>query len=390
MAIGWKQKRQVPELRAVLLSPRADEAREFRLLKSEALIGSDEDSQFVIRRPSVSRRHASLSFRKDHYEISDLDSTNGTFVNGQRVKGPIAVEVGDEIHIGDATFILAKPAGSGILPSAGKRGLPKKVLTLRGGFEVALLTFAFGFAAAQYLAYLTYHEQNRLILAEAVPVNLPDKLTMPPATPVLSVAPKELTGQGTAPKTESATGLTPEMVARTVARPPRAIPTSGSIAAKELAGGIALAGLFARSGADAGRPAPDFTLAELNGTDVTLSAMHGKVVLLNFWATWCGACRSEMPSLESLYRNFRSYREFAVLTVSVDQRGKSAVAQFMASNGYDFPVLLDSGNAMSSAYGVRGLPSTFVIGRDGQIIWNCAGALDWSNPTIRDALQKLL
>ena len=83
----------------------------------------------------------------------------------------------------------------------------------------------------------------------------------------------------------------------------------------------------------------------LSGSEVALDTIRGKVVLLNFWATWCGACRSEMPSLENLYRDFHHYPDFAVLTVSIDQRGKPAVAQFMASNGYNFPVLLDTGNA---------------------------------------------
>ena len=118
--------------------------------------------------------------------------------------------------------------------------------------------------------------------------------------------------------------------------------------------------------------------------------MRGKIVLLNFWATWCGACRSEMPSLENLYRDFRSYQDFAVLAVSIDRRGNRAVAQFMANNGYNFPVLLDGENIASGAYGVSGIPSTFVIGRHGRIIWNCVGALDWSNPSLRDALKKLL
>ncbi|MGH7984856.1 MAG: TlpA family protein disulfide reductase [Candidatus Acidiferrales bacterium] len=182
----------------------------------------------------------------------------------------------------------------------------------------------------------------------------------------------------------------PKLVGRVVAPAPSSIATSATITAKELAGGIALARLITGSGAEAGRSAPAFALVGLNGTDVALGAMRGKVVLLNFWATWCGACRSEMPSLENLYRDFRSYRDFALITVSVNRRGKLAVSQFMAASGYDFPVLLDPSYATSAAYGVRSIPSIFVIGRNGQIIWNCVGALDWSNPTIRDALKKLL
>ena len=136
--------------------------------------------------------------------------------------------------------------------------------------------------------------------------------------------------------------------------------------------------------------APDFELPALDGSEVALRSLRRKVVLLNFWATWCGACRSEMPALEGLYRDLRSNPDFALITVSGSGRGAGPVAQFMERNGYDFPVLVDDANATGSAYGVSGIPSTFVIGRDGQIVWNCVGAIDWSNPILREALNKLL
>jgi pSer/pThr/pTyr-binding forkhead associated (FHA) protein len=101
-------------------------------LKSEVTVGSAEDNQFVIRRPSVLPLHASLACRKDHYQISDLGSTNGTFVKGQRVRRPTILEFGDDIRIGDAAFIVAKPAGSDVLPLTGTPALPKKILTWRG------------------------------------------------------------------------------------------------------------------------------------------------------------------------------------------------------------------------------------------------------------------
>jgi peroxiredoxin len=381
LSIGWKRNRPVPEMRFVPLNARTGEPGEFRVLQSEAVIGSGEDNQFVIRRPSVSHRHASLAFRKDHYEIADLDSTNGTFVNGRRVKGAAAVKLGDEIRLGDAAFILAKPVARA---SQRKRVLPKKVLTLRGGCELILLAFAIGFGAAQYLAYLMYHAQNHLILAEAVPVPTPRGVAESPAAKPAPPAIKA------APQTARSPVAAPKVIAEPAAPPPSTISNADKIAAKELAGGVTLAGLIAGSGTAAGQSAPAFNLPELNGTDVTLNAMRGKVVLLNFWATWCSACRREIPSLENLYRDFRSDPNFAMLTVSIDQNGKPAVTQFMADNGYDFPVLLDPSNATSVAYGVDGIPTTFVIGPNGQIIWNCVGAPDWSNPSIRAALKKLL
>ncbi|HJU11501.1 MAG TPA: redoxin domain-containing protein, partial [Candidatus Binataceae bacterium] len=356
---------------------KADEPCEFRLLSSEALIGSSEDNQFVIRRSCVSRRHAALRFVKDQYELSDLGSTNGTFINGQRITGRTRVELGDEIRIGDAAFIVAKPVCSGSV-RPGKSNLPKKVLTFRGACEIILLTFAVGFGAAQYLAYLTYHEQSRLILAEAVPLNQSPTVHVPsvpqqPSAPV----PSKTIGHQVSSETQSR-------------RPASKSSNSDTFAVRELAGGNELSGLITGSGTKAGLPAPDFGLMDLNGKRVTLHGLQGNIVLLNFWATWCGSCRSEMPSLEHFYRQFHSYSDLAVLTVSVDARGKPAVAQFMASNQYDFPVLLDENNTTGGAYGVSGIPSTFVIGRDGKIIWNCVGALDWSNPRISEILMTLL
>ncbi len=381
MTIGWKRNYQVPEMRFVPLNPRTGEAGEFRVLQSEAVIGSGENNQFVIRRSSVSHRHASLAFRKDHFEIADLDSTNGTFVNGRRIKGTATLKLGDEIRFADVAFVLANPADASVRALKRKSALPKKVLTLRGACELVLLAFAIGFGAAQYLAYLMYHAQDRLILAEAVP--LPPNNA--PGTPMKAAAPPIMPA---APQSARAPASASKVIAEAPA--PSTSANADTIATKELAGSVALARLIDGSGTAAGQAAPNFNLTELNGGDVTLNTMRGKVVLLNFWATWCLSCRGEMPSLEKLYRDFRAYPDFTMLAVSVNQDGKPAVTHFMADNGYDFPVLLDPSNVTSAAYGVSGIPSTFVIGRKGQLIWNCLGAPNWSDPTIRAALKKLL
>lgn len=210
-------------------------------------------------------------------------------------------------------------------------------------------------------------------------------------TPVSTATPKSPASKSTPSKTASPK-TKPETVARAVRSAPSVTKVSDSSAAiaKDLAGGTALTRLIAGSGTDAGRIAPNFELPNLKGTEISLAGMRGKVVLLNFWATWCGACRSEMPSLEKLYWHFHSYHDFAMLTVSINRRGKATVSRFMARKGYTFPVLLDTSDATGAAYGVSGIPSTFVIGRNGQIIWNCVGALDWSSPRLRDALKRLL
>jgi peroxiredoxin len=405
----WRRQRQLPEIRFLALNPSSAKAREFRVLKSEIAIGSAEENQFVIPRASVSRRHATLAYRKDHYELFDSGSTNGTFLNGTRVTDPAKGEAGDEVRLRDALFALARPLG---VPAASTRA-PGKGLSRRGLSEAIVLAFAVGFGAAQYLAYLFYHEQNRLILAEAVPI---------PAAPAANVVPPNAAPQPSARTTSPPAELhahlgasrpatelraPPKTSPRTIhhARPPETpvavareraltIPElkhPAPVGDKELAGGITLAGLIKGSGTAAGRPAPDLSLPDLDGNDVSLAEMRGKIVLLNFWATWCGACRSEMPSLEGLYRDFRSYPDFAVLTVNIDNRsGKQSVARVMAIGGYDFPVLLDGENAAKGSYGVSGISSTFMIGRQGRIIWNCVGALDWSNQSLRDALKKLL
>ena len=152
----------------------------------------------------------------------------------------------------------------------------------------------------------------------------------------------------------------------------------------------AIAAGLTSSSTSARQHAPSFSLPSLDGKEIALETLRGKVVLLTFWATWCGPCRSEMPALEQLYRDFRAYPDFALLTVNTEQRSMRSLREFIAKNNYDFPVLLDADNAVSAAYGVSALPSAFVIDREGRIVFSHAGALDWSDSSLREALQKLL
>lgn len=408
MAIRGRRKRAIPEVRLLALSPRAGESAELRILQSEVSVGSTDDNQFPIRRPSISRRHASLAFRDDGFDLTDLNSTNGTFVNGRRIEGTARIEIGDEIRFGDAGFIVGKPAGA--KPVVSRANLPRKVFTWRGTFEVALLALAVGFGAAQYLAYLMYHEENRLQLAKAVPISAAPHLAAPiPASSPPATPPTRGMAAPNPPAPRSVSASTPRAEVRATAAPaasrlaPPAAPPSEPVEVveapkpaalsphdKEVAGGVALSQLYSNTGYKAGHPAPNFTLSGLDGTEGSLDSFRGKVILVNFWATWCHVCREELPSLERLYRDFRSYPDFAVVTVNIDQNGQPAVSEFMERNGYDFPVLLDSRNAVSSTYEVHGIPSIFVIGRDGHIIWNCDGGVDWSDSHVRDALKKLL
>jgi peroxiredoxin len=117
--------------------------------------------------------------------------------------------------------------------------------------------------------------------------------------------------------------------------------------------------------------APDFELASLDGRKVSLKDLRGKVVLLNFWATWCPPCKAEMPDLEALYREYGAARDFVVVGANLEEDA-GAVEAFVRERGLSFPVLLDSEGATAGSFGVRGLPATFIIDREGRIrdAWN--------------------
>ncbi|MDR2484194.1 MAG: TlpA family protein disulfide reductase [Treponema sp.] len=132
----------------------------------------------------------------------------------------------------------------------------------------------------------------------------------------------------------------------------------------------------------------DFSLPLLDGGALTLSSLKGKVVLLNFWATWCPPCRQEMPSMEALYRRFKDMG-LAFLAVDIQESNRQ-VGGFMKDFGLTFPVALDASGSISNKYGIRGIPTTFVIDRDGGIIISAVGGRDWSNPAVVSAFEVLL
>jgi peroxiredoxin len=141
----------------------------------------------------------------------------------------------------------------------------------------------------------------------------------------------------------------------------------------------------------AGDIASDFKLEDaFTGETVSLSSLKGKVVFLNIWATWCGPCRQEMPSMETLYEDLKTNKDFVMLAVSQDSKGKSAVVPYVEKNGYHFRILLDPENKVGDSYGVSGVPETFIIDRNGRIVAHHMGAFDWSRPDVKEALQELL
>jgi peroxiredoxin len=115
-----------------------------------------------------------------------------------------------------------------------------------------------------------------------------------------------------------------------------------------------------------GAPAPDFTLKSLTGETFQLSSLRGEVVLLNFWATWCAPCEAEMPILEDRYQTFLG-SGFRVLGVNADDEKTATIETFLKRVPVSFPILLDPGLTVSDLYRVRGLPTTYVIDREGVV-----------------------
>ena len=139
----------------------------------------------------------------------------------------------------------------------------------------------------------------------------------------------------------------------------------------------------------AGFPAPNFTLQDLSGHTYRLADLRGKVIFLNVWATWCPPCRMEMPSMEHLYQRLRG-ADFAMLAVSEDEDGATAVRPFIEQMGLTFPVLIDPQGTLPPRYGVTGYPETFIIDRGGQVIQHTIGPEDWGSDQVYEFFTRLL
>ena len=138
-----------------------------------------------------------------------------------------------------------------------------------------------------------------------------------------------------------------------------------------------------------GSQAPGFTLPDLDGNQVDFSEYKGKVIFLNFWATWCEPCKEEMPSMQLLYDTFKR-RSFVVVAVSVDSSGPEGVKKFVDKYGLTFPVLHDRRGRVKERYKTTGVPETFIIDQNGVIAEKVWGAKNWDDPYSIKMILSLL
>ncbi len=136
--------------------------------------------------------------------------------------------------------------------------------------------------------------------------------------------------------------------------------------------------------------APDFSLKNMDGESQSLSDYRGKVVMLNFWATWCPPCRHEMPSMESIYQDLKE-QGFVVLGVNQFEDPEHVFSYMGQLSVFpNFPILFDREGKVSQLYGVKGMPTTLLIDKQGRVVYRAVGGRDFDHPTVRKLVHELL
>ncbi len=136
-------------------------------------------------------------------------------------------------------------------------------------------------------------------------------------------------------------------------------------------------------------PAPDFTLPTLDGKDLSLSSLKGKVVLVAFWSIYCHVCRQELPKLNGVYKKYKN-QGLEVIGVAIDREPAESVQGEVRKDGLSFPILLDKEKKAMKTYQARGLPTTFLLDRNGIVVEKKIGMYEWSSPEAEQLIEKLL
>lgn len=136
-------------------------------------------------------------------------------------------------------------------------------------------------------------------------------------------------------------------------------------------------------------PAPDFTMTDADGATLTLADFKGKPVLLNFWASWCGPCQSEMPDIQKAWEAHAQDIDFVIVNMTgMSGETEQAARTFLADNGYTFPVYFDKDSSAAAAFGVNSIPQTYLIDAEGNILGGYMGAM--TSSIIDEGIQMLL
>lgn len=135
--------------------------------------------------------------------------------------------------------------------------------------------------------------------------------------------------------------------------------------------------------------APDFELEDTKGNKVSLSDLRGKIVMVNFWATWCPPCIEEMPSMERLNGTLAG-DDFVMLAINTEENGRNLVPAFLDKTPYTFPILYDDKGVVQKRYGVFKFPESFIIHKDGTVAEKIIGPLDWSSPKTISYFKDLI